>query len=63
MGFAYTSATTLNDLQTREAARQPKTQAMAIDGLVQETIPNPMAQQRNIHADLTAKPDKDRRNL
>ena len=39
MGFAYSSATTLNDLQLREAARQPKTQVMAMDGLVQEKIP------------------------
>ncbi len=39
MGFAYTSTCTLNDLQMREAAREPKTQAMTMDGLVQEQIP------------------------
>lgn len=39
MGFAYFSACTLNDLQLREAARQPKTQVLSIDGLVQEAIP------------------------
>jgi nitrate reductase NapE component len=39
MGFAYFAACTLNDLQLREAARQPKTQVLSIDGLVQETIP------------------------
>jgi nitrate reductase NapE component len=39
MGFAYFSACTLNDLQLREAARQPKTQVLSIDGVIQEKIP------------------------
>ncbi len=39
MGYAYSSICTLNDLQLREAAREPKTQVMAIDGQIQEQIP------------------------
>ena len=40
MGFAYSAATTLNDLQLREAAREPRTRVLAIDGPVQEQMPH-----------------------